>query len=214
QMTTKSRSENSSMVPSEADPPTVRPTIRGSAWTAATTAATIGRACGRAHSAAVILSSRQLASRAVLSKEASVPPTPIRSWTSAQPGAPPASRAPAPGAGATDPRSGACLTGRDGRQAGGAGLEIAPLGEAGGGAGGVPVPGGRGGPVARELVAVGTDGGEPVMARHPLIGFEARQQAERCLWAVHHRHRDGTVERHDRAGRDPLEEVIERQDLQ
>ena len=51
------------------------------------------------------------------------------------------------------------------------------------------------------------------MARHPLIGFEARQQAERCLRAVHHRHRDGAIERHDRAGRDALEEVIEPQDL-
>jgi hypothetical protein len=96
---------------------------------------------------------------------------------------------------------------------GGAGFEVTPLGAAGGGAGGAGVPGGRRGVVAGELEAVGADRGEPVMTGHPLVGFQARQQVERGPGAVHHRDRDRPVERHDRARADPLQEVIERQDL-
>jgi hypothetical protein len=47
---------------------------------------------------------------------------------------------------------------------GGAGFEVAPLGAAGGGAGGAGVFGGRRGVVAGELEAVGADRGEPVLA--------------------------------------------------
>src|SRR5690348_8005419 len=63
--TTKSRSENSSMVLVAADPPTVRPTIRGSARVAAITASASGRACGGAQSAAVITLSLLTVQRAV-----------------------------------------------------------------------------------------------------------------------------------------------------
>src|SRR6476646_4085104 len=54
QTTTRSRSENSSMVPVAADPPAVRPTTRGSAWMAAIAASTYGRTCRGAQSAMVM----------------------------------------------------------------------------------------------------------------------------------------------------------------
>src|SRR5689334_9065845 len=56
QTTTRSRSENSSMVPVTADPPAVRPTTRGSSWMAAITASAYGRTCCGAQSAMLMTS--------------------------------------------------------------------------------------------------------------------------------------------------------------
>ena len=56
--------------------------------------------------------------------------------------------------------------------------------------------------VAGHLQQVGADGVEPVVAGHALVGVERAEQVEPGPRAVHHRDRDGVVERDHRVGRD------------
>ena len=68
--------------------------------------------------------------------------------------------------------------------------------------------------VARHLQEVGADGHDAVVPGHPFVVVERRQEFEPGLGPLHHRDRDRAVERDHRIGRDPLEEVVEHEDLQ
>jgi hypothetical protein len=54
---------------------------------------------------------------------------------------------------------------------------------------------------------------QPMVARHARVRVECSELRESGPRPVHHRDRDGAVERHDRAGIDPREHVVEREDL-
>lgn len=67
--------------------------------------------------------------------------------------------------------------------------------------------------VAGLFEQVGMHGWESVVAGHAWVVAEHVEQAEPGVWAVDQGQRDGTVEGHDRVGRQVVEQGVEPEDL-
>src|SRR5215813_8318488 len=84
------------------------------------------------------------------------------------------------------------------------GLEVAPLGKAGGPACRAPVARAGGRAITCHLQQMRTDGIEAMMAGDAIVTVKPAQKPESSLRAAHHRNRDGVVEGDHRVRRDAL----------
>src|SRR5215218_3206509 len=92
-------------------------------------------------------------------------------------------------------------------------LEVALLGEAGGATSGGPVAGSGACEVAGHLQQVGAHRVEAVVSREPSVGFQPFEQRKSGARALHHRERDGAIERDYRVVGDALEQAVKDEDL-
>src|SRR6266516_5453635 len=97
------------------------------------------------------------------------------------------------------------LAGQPGRAAG----QVPALGEAGRAAGGLPVARHRARDIAGHLQQMRPGRVQPVMARHPAVGFQLAEQVKPGLRAGHHRDRDRPVEADYRARCELPEQIVE-----
>ena len=89
-----------------------------------------------------------------------------------------------------------------------AALEVALFGEASGSSRRYPESGSGGRVVAGHLKHMGARRVEAVVARHPRVGFERREQCEAGSRSSRHRDGHGAVERDHRVVRDALQQTI------
>ncbi len=67
--------------------------------------------------------------------------------------------------------------------------------------------------VSGQFQKMGANRIQSIVTCQPSIGVESVQQLESRGWAVHHRRRDGAIERHHGILGHALKQVIQRQDL-
>jgi hypothetical protein len=98
-------------------------------------------------------------------------------------------------------------------EAGGSGVEVALLRDAGRSAGRRQVGGARRRPVTGHLQQVRADRVQPVVPGDPLIGLELSEQVKPRASASGHGHRDGVVQRHHGVVGGPHQQLVQRRDL-